>query len=103
MSELDPDQKDLRIIELMEEVKKLREALLDADLALVDARDCLCMGENDDRYWRWFNRHEGSAFRRISGAVLDRRHAPKCNGCKDPGWQWGCSGTADKWCPQRPE
>lgn len=85
------------------EIVRLRTALLDADLALVDARDNLSGGEDDDRYWRWFNRHERSVFSRISATVSLRHKSPKCPNCKDPGWQWGCNGTADKYCPQRAE
>jgi len=91
-----------RVEEAKAEIERIRSALIDADLALVDARDNLCSGEDDDRYWRWFNRHEQSAFNRISAAVETRLKSPKCPNCKDPGWQWGCGGVADKWCPQRP-
>jgi hypothetical protein len=53
------------VVALGEEIERLTNALAAADKALIDARDTLCMGDDDDGYWRWFNRHEDAVFRRL--------------------------------------
>lgn len=46
--------------------KALEAALAAADKALIEARDLFCHDEDDDIYWRWFNRHEDAVFKRLA-------------------------------------